>query len=182
MKIHFNGITQNPNEVYVYHYHSRIQGEKISVLGLFTLAGIAGSMKIVGEKGWIYLIPFWILVFSIAILMNWLINLGKSKSVLVRFESAIPHYTAADIIWMLEVHNLVTEFESSMERVGESFGNSIDIEIGKLSMKKIPKANFSAKVLDQAWGEQQKLKREWSEKTGEKYPKLNMPKRSPLRF
>jgi hypothetical protein len=45
-----------------------------STLNYFAIAGIIGSFHVVSDKGWVYLIPFWIIVFVIAKFCDWLIK------------------------------------------------------------------------------------------------------------
>jgi len=40
----------------------------------FALAGVIGSFSVVSDKGWLYLIPFWIGVVLISKLCDWLIS------------------------------------------------------------------------------------------------------------
>lgn len=48
--------------------------KKQSGFNYFALAGIIGSFRVVSNNGWLYLIPFWILIFVIAKLFDWLIK------------------------------------------------------------------------------------------------------------
>ena len=45
-----------------------------SSFNYFAIAGLIGSFNIVSEKGWLYLIPFWIIVFIISKLSDWIIR------------------------------------------------------------------------------------------------------------
>ena len=147
-------------------------------MGYFTIAGIIGSFKVVVEKGWLYLIPFWLAVFVLSKIADWLIKKSvNNKAVQIRFISKYPHYNMGDILWMLQNTNQNHLLDDIISSASESFGKQIDIQIGKLSAIKISTANFSKEVLDKAMDQQYELQEEWSSKTGQKYPDLGMPKR-----
>lgn len=178
MKIHFTRIERQGDE-YIYEYHTQKNGGFKSTLGYFSLAGIIGSFKIVSEKGWLYLIPFWITVFGISKIVDWVIKkwVEQGESVKIQFTSKYPHYVLEDIIWMLKHLNKNHQLGEIISNASENFGQKVDIEIGVLSAMKINSANFSKEILNQAVDQQTELEVEWSTRTGIKYPDLGMPKR-----
>lgn len=48
--------------------------KKKSTLPYLAIAGIIGSFKVVTERGWLYLVPFWIAIVLIAKIMDWIIK------------------------------------------------------------------------------------------------------------
>jgi TM2 domain-containing membrane protein YozV len=48
-----------------------------STFRFFSIAGLIGSFKIVGEKGWLYLIPFWIGIILISLFMDYVLKRWK---------------------------------------------------------------------------------------------------------
>ena len=178
MKIHFNGIERKGDE-YIYEYHTQKNGGFKSTIGYLSLAGIIGSFKVVSEKGWLYLLPFWIAVFGLSKIIDWIIKkwVAQSESVKLRFTSKYPHYVLEDILWMLKHSKKKYLFDDIISNTSESFGQEIDIEIGVLSALKINSANVSKEILSQEVDQQSELEKEWSSRTGIKYPDLGMPKR-----
>jgi len=178
MKLHFNGIKRKGDE-YIYEYHTQKNGNFKSTLGFFSIAGIIGSFKVVSEKGWLYLIPFWIAVFALSKFIDWIIKKWgvQNQSAKLRFVSKYPHYVMEDILWMLKNSNQTHLFADIISNASDIFGQEIDIEIGKLSAMKINSVNFSRETLSQAVDEQVELEKEWSSRTGIEYPDLGMPKR-----
>jgi len=57
-----------PHQTYI----AKKKGTK--TLPLFILAGIVGSFKVVSEKGWLYLIPFWIIIVILSKICDWAIS------------------------------------------------------------------------------------------------------------
>jgi hypothetical protein len=45
-----------------------------STFKYLAIAGIIGSFHVVSDKGWLYLIPFWIIIFAIAKVLDWVIK------------------------------------------------------------------------------------------------------------
>ena len=178
MKVHFNKI-ERKGEEYIYDYHTQKNGNFKSTFGYFSIAGIIGSFKVVSETGWLYLIPFWIAVFTLSKLIDWIIKKWgvHNEAVKLRFISKYPHYVFDDILWMLKNLNQNFLLGDIISNASESFGQEIDIEIGRLSVMKINSANFSNEILNQAVDQQIELEKEWSSRTGIKYPDLGMPKR-----
>jgi predicted nucleic-acid-binding Zn-ribbon protein len=178
MKIHFNSIELKGDE-YIYEYHTQKNRNFRSTLGYLTIAGLIGSFKVVSEKGWLYLIPFWIVVFVLSKITDWIIKkwIIQSKSVKISFISKYPHYVLVDIFWMLKCTNQNFKLGEIITNASEKWAKEIDIEIGKLYAIKINKAKLTREVLDRALDQQEELEQKWSEKTGRKYPNLGMPKR-----
>ena len=178
MKIHFNNIRQQDNK-YIYEYHTQKSEKITSTFGYFALAGLIGSFKVVSEKGWFYLVPFWIIVFILSKLIDWFINIrfNQNTPIKIQFVSKYPHYVLEDILWMLKITNQNFLFGEIITKASEEFGQEIDIQIGKLSAMKIGFANFSSETLRHAIEKQEKLEQEWSKNTGLDYPDLGMPKR-----
>lgn len=178
MKIHFNNISQQDNK-YIYEYHTQKSEKITSTFGYFALAGLIGSFKIVSEKGWIYILPFFFIVFILSKLVDWIINswTNKSTPIKIQFVSKYPHYVLEDILWMLKITNQNFLFGEIITKASEEFGQELDIQIGKLSAMKIGFANFSSETLRNAVEKQDELEQEWSGITGVDYPDLGMPKR-----
>ena len=179
MKIHFNSIHQH-HDKYIYEYHAqREDGIFKSIFIIFAIAGIIGSFTVVNERGWLYLFPFWISVIILMKVIDWLLKKTESQNNLikVRFIAEYPHYFASDIIWMLQCTDQNILFSEVVKNASEDWGKEIDIEIGKLSVMKTSKANFTKEILKQAIGQQVELKNEWSLGTGMTYPDLGMPRR-----
>jgi hypothetical protein len=178
MKIHFNSIERNGDK-YIYEYHTVKTGNFKSTLGYLTIAGIIGSFKVVNEQGWLYLIPFWIAIIVLSKILDWIIKkwVVQSKSIKIQFKSKYPHYVLDDILWMLKNSNQSSRLGDIISNASENFGQEINIKIGQLSVKKIISANFSKEILNQAIDQQNQLEKEWSSRTGIKYPDLEMPKR-----
>lgn len=53
---------------------------KKSTFNYFAIAGIIGSFNIVNDKGWVYLIPFWIIIFIISKVADWIISKWDSNN------------------------------------------------------------------------------------------------------
>jgi hypothetical protein len=178
MKIHFNSIKQDGDN-YIYEYHTKKNENFKSTFGYLAIAGIIGSFRVVSEKGWLYLLPFWILVFILSKVLDWFIKkwVIQSKSVKVRFISKYPHYVMEDILWMLKCTNQNFQLGEIISSASDYWGNEIDIEIGIISAMKTNKANFSREILNKAVDQQEELEEKWSSRSGLKYPDLRMPKR-----
>ena len=73
MKIHFNSIKRNGGK-YIYEYHTDKNGNFKSTFRYLSIAGIIGSFKVVSEKGWLYLIPFWIVIIVLYKTLDWIIK------------------------------------------------------------------------------------------------------------
>ena len=106
MKIHFNSIKRNGDK-YIYEYHTYKNGNFKSTFGYLSIAGIIGSFKVVSEKGWLYLIPFWIVIIVLYKTLDWIIKkwIVQKNSVKIQFISKYPHYVLEDILWMLKSSN-----------------------------------------------------------------------------
>ena len=178
MKIHFNSIKRNGGK-YIYEYHTDKNGNFKSTFRYLSIAGIIGSFKVVSEKGWLYLIPFWIVFIVLSKTLDWIIKkwIVQKNSVKIQFISNYPHYVLEDILWMLKSSNQNFRLGDIISNASESFGEELDIKIGHLSAKRISSANFSKEILNQAIDQQSELEEEWSSRTGIKYPDLEMTKR-----
>tara|TARA_Y100000385_G_C12939933_1_gene570581 strand:- start:478 stop:702 length:225 start_codon:yes stop_codon:yes gene_type:complete len=40
----------------------------------FAVAGVIGSFNVVSENGWLYLIPFWVVIFLLSKIVDYLLN------------------------------------------------------------------------------------------------------------
>lgn len=179
MKWHFNNISQIGDN-YIYEYHIKlVNSNSPKTFGYFAIAGVIGSIRVVGEKGWLYLIPFWLAVFLTSKFSDWFINKWGSADLSVQliFLSKYPHYTAEDIIWMIKCTNNRDVVERLIEGSDDDYGEEVDVEIGKITVRRVKSANFTKRILNQAIGRQFELQGEWSSRTGLKYPDLGMPKR-----
>lgn len=176
--MHLNSITKEGLE-YVYMYHvTQNRTTRRSCL-IFLIAGVIGSFKVVDEKGWIWLIPFWIVILLLSRSADWIMKKvsEEGSAVIVRFTSEYPHYTAADIIWVLTNSHQTTKFGQLNSSAGNEWSKEMYISIGRLSVKKINRGNLSQNILDAAVDQQMKLEAEWSDETGQEYPDLNLPPR-----
>lgn len=177
MKFHFNSITEDSEDNYIYEYHT--QKKPIKTLGYFTLAGIAGTFRIWSDASITKLVLFWVGVFIISKLVDLVIDKTDitGRSVSVKFVSKFPHYVFTDIMHMLKSNGKNFMLGEIIEGATDSYGKLIDTGIGSLSAKKIRKADFTKETLERALEQQRELEHAWSERTGERYPDLGMPKR-----
>jgi hypothetical protein len=181
MKFHLNSISKNGDN-YSYEYHTDNKEKNFkSTLSYFALAGVIGSFKVVSdpERGWLFLFPFWILVFVLSKVFDWGIKkwVIPSKPVMLRFVTRYPHYVLTDIFWMLECTKQDFQLDRIISNASDEWGSELDINIGTLSAMKSDKGNFSREILNEAIDQQQELKEDWSSSSGLKYPDLGMPKR-----
>jgi hypothetical protein len=161
MKAHFNSIIQDGDK-YIYEYHVLKHDNFKSSFGILALAGVLGSLKVVNERGWLALIPFWILIYLISKIYDFVAKkwFHSGKSVKLKFISHLPHYWFPDILWMLKCTNQNYRLGEIIANATENWSDDeIDIKIGKLSAIKINRANLSNFVLDKAVDDQENLKK-----------------------
>jgi hypothetical protein len=48
--------------------------KKNSSFYFFAIAGLIGSFNVVSENGWLYLIPFWIIIIILSKIFDYIIN------------------------------------------------------------------------------------------------------------
>lgn len=178
MKIHLNSIKREEG-IYTYVYHAQEKEKTGRTFPYFAVAGIIGSFKVVSERSWLYLIPFWIIIFTLSKGVDWLMRKwgSKDKIAQVRFQSKYPHYNMGDILWMLKYTNQESNLYEIVRNASNNWGTELDIEIGTLSAIETGNANFSKAILNDAVKQQSELQQEWSLLNGQKYPDLRMPKR-----
>ena len=176
MKTFLYSIKQDKDS-YIYEYHHK-DSKSFKTFGLLSIAGLIGSFQVVNENGWLYLFPFWIIIFIISKIFNWIIEkIDNSKFVCLRFISKYPHYNFNDILWMLKYTDQSVQLGDEISSASDDWGKEIDIDIGKLSTMQISNTSYSHEKLRKIVDEQMELQDKWSLNTGLKYPDLGMPKR-----
>lgn len=177
MRFHFNSITEESEGHYIYEYHT--QKRAVKTLGYALLAGIAGTLRIWNDASSTRLVLFWVGVFTLSKIVDFIIDKTDiaGRSISVKFVSKFPHYVFTDITWMLKNNKKNFMLGEIIEGATDSYGKRIEIGIGSLSAKKIRKADFTKETLKEAIEQQRELEHAWSERTGERYPDLEMPKR-----
>lgn len=174
MKFQFKSIEKKQNS-YKYIFVSLYKKNKINFFYYFSIASILGSYSIFTESGLKGLIIFWIFIFLLTILTKKYVSRSISKDVFfeLEFYSVYPHYTARDIILMLNETGKIKELKRQISKNEISF---ININIGELKINKVPKVVFSKELLDLAIDNQLELEEQWSIENGGKRPDLNLPK------
>ena len=177
MKYHFNSIEQNANQ-YIYRYHAMLYEGYRSTLWYFSIAGIIGSFGVVKEKGWQYLIPFWIFIYLLSKVANWVLKkwIVRKNYVEIKFTSNLPHYVMTDVLWILGQEKQYNRFRELIKNASENWeGGMVDISAGRLCARRINKANLTRDVLEMALYQQTLFEKKWSEETGRNYPHDEIP-------